>query len=636
MRSKSVVLAALCTTLVLAGCESGSEETQPAAEESGEGWTVLVYSIADTDLEPFLLSDLTELSEVGSQSGLALEAFVDRAADYSSEEFLNLGDWVGAKEMSIEEGSAIELSDLGDVDTGDPAVLSDFITRGFSENPAENYALVLSDHGASWPGVGGDESTGHSMLTLEEISSAVSTGLAGAGIEKLDLLGFDACLMATYETASIMAPLADRMIASQELEPGHGWDYNAFGVLADDPATDVDTLGTAILDGFLAQGQSEGTEAEITLSMIDLTQMPAVDQAVAEFAGALSERAATVAPVIGRERETVLGFGRNPDPEFDTQMADLGMLASQIGVEALDVSDQADQVIRSINDAVVYKVAGSTMGEASGLSVYFPPEAELMNTDYASVSSAGAWGSFLSSYYGAGDAIPAEQLPQFVDDGTGAQYEFGPDGLSLLGTFEQAAADNVASAEVTYGVAQPDGSVLFYGQEPADVAADGSGEVSALYDLTTMVFTDGTDSMTGFLSLSFDQEAAVGTADIPVAYVAPDAVEGEYADVTLSIVFDSETGDIVNETYYALDADAGTYGELTTDPEGLIYPKLLQMLPDGTLDWVASPGVGLYADLPSLGYDFAPMESGTALYVELGITDFGGNSDSLAADVVVP
>ena len=40
----------------------------------------------------------------------------------------------------------------------------------------------------------------------------ISTGLADAGVEKLALLGFDACLMATYEVASTLAPLADRVI----------------------------------------------------------------------------------------------------------------------------------------------------------------------------------------------------------------------------------------------------------------------------------------------------------------------------------------------------------------------------------------------------------------------------------------
>ncbi|MCR5235609.1 MAG: hypothetical protein K6E34_00220 [Lachnospiraceae bacterium] len=35
-----------------------------------------------------------------------------------------------------------------------------------------------------------------------------------------DFIGFDACLMATVETAYMLSPYADYMIASEEFEPG--------------------------------------------------------------------------------------------------------------------------------------------------------------------------------------------------------------------------------------------------------------------------------------------------------------------------------------------------------------------------------------------------------------------------------
>jgi hypothetical protein len=629
MRRWPVVGAGLC--VVVAGCTAESPADGAAA---GEGWTVLVYSIADTDLEPYLLADLAEFAEVGSNENLQIAAMVDRAADYSADPLLGLDDWVGAKYLSVGQGEATELADLGELDTGDPTALSDFIAQGIEDHPAEHYALVISDHGASWPGVGGDESAGHSTLTLDELRSGIGDGLAAAGVDQLDLLGFDACLMATYETASVMAPLADRMIASQELEPGHGWDYGAFQVLADDPATDVDTLGTAIVDGFQAQAEDEGTGADITLSMIDLAQMAAVDEAVATFSAALTERVADVAPVVGRERESVLGFGRDADPTVDTHMADLGLLASQIGAQALDVSDAADTVITAINDAVVHKVAGPAALGASGLSIYFPPTPELLDADYASVESAEAWGEFLASYYGAGDAIPAEEQPAFRNADGLAEFFFDEDGLNLVGTFDLAAADNLASATISYGQVAEDGSVVFFGEEPAEVAEDGSGTALGIYDLTTMTISDGIDTSYAYLTLTVDDEAEVATMDVPLAYYAPG--EDVYQDVTLSITYDPESGDILNETYYSFDPDSGTYGELYADAEGLIVPKLLTVAPDGSRSWEPATDVGLYADLPALQYDFEPLSSGTELYAELTVADFGGNSDSVSAPVVVP
>ncbi len=40
--------------------------------------------------------------------------------------------------------------------------------------------------------------------------------------------------------------------------------------------------------------------------------------------------------------------------------------------------------------------------------------------------------------------------------------------------------------------------------------------------------------------------------------------------------------------------------------------------------------------IESLQYDLSPLESGTELIAQLTVTDFGGNSDSVTAQVTVP
>jgi hypothetical protein len=50
-----------------------------------------------------------------------------------------------------------------------------------------------------------------------------------SGRFKLDIIGFDACLMAMYEVGSTLAPYGRYLLASELLEPGHGWDYSALG-----------------------------------------------------------------------------------------------------------------------------------------------------------------------------------------------------------------------------------------------------------------------------------------------------------------------------------------------------------------------------------------------------------------------
>jgi hypothetical protein len=51
-------------------------------------------------------------------------------------------------------------------------------------------------------------------------------------VPKFALMGFDACLMGNWETLVALNSLTDYVLASEELEPGHGWDWRAWRALA--------------------------------------------------------------------------------------------------------------------------------------------------------------------------------------------------------------------------------------------------------------------------------------------------------------------------------------------------------------------------------------------------------------------
>ena len=633
-RVRTRILAAAATLAIgiaLTGCTADAPES---ADEAGS-WTVLTYEIADTDLEPFMMTDVGEMGDAEpDDEDLTIVSLVDRADGFSDEDVLGLGDWVGAKLLKIDPQGATELEDLGDTNTGDPAVLSKFISDNVAAYPADHYSLIISDHGASWPGVGGDLSSEQDSLSLAEIREGIASGLETAGLDKLDLLGFDACLMATQEVASDLAPLADRMLASQELEPGHGWDYTALNYVTENGGATVDELGSAIIAGFEAQAVEWETDSDITLSLIDLTKMDALDAAIAEFTGQLVDQSAAVAPVVGRTLASTLGFGRSPDPLEDTHMTDLGILAGEIGVDALQVSDAADDVVRALNDAVVDRVAGQATKGATGLSIYFPPQYDYYDAGYDELESDSGWGEFLTAYYTAGDEIPAEEQAQFTADDPDAYFDEA--GLNIAGYFDLAAEDNLAEAWIRYGIVEDDDSISFIGQEPADIADDGSGLASGVYDLTSLVITDGEDSVGAYFDLSADGETETATIDVPMAYYSADDIDGEtYQDALLSLTIGADD-DEFTEMYYAYNEETGNYGELYTEPTGLIVPEVLNVLADGTEEWISTGDSGLYADLPSLDYDLEDLESGTTVYIQLYVVDFGGNVDSVDATVTIP
>jgi hypothetical protein len=638
----SLAVLALLTAPVLAGCGGsddggGDTDSTPVAdvEEPGESWTVLIYSMADTDLEPFMVTDINEAGEIGSTDALHVRAMVDRNPEYGDDPLLDQGSWVGGRIFDLAEPGTTELvEDMGDVNSADPAVLASFIADGIADHPADKYALIISDHGAGWPGIGPDETAGYDTLDLIDLTDGIGAGLEEAGVDQLDLLGFDACLMANYEVASAVAPLARRMVASQELEPGHGWDYRSLGVLAEDPTTDTETFGSAIIDGFEAQAVESGTDAEITLSMIDLTQMAALDEAVDAFSADLGENP-DAAPAVGRAESEVLAFGKNPDPAQDSNLSDLGQLVTAVGDGAEEMSGAADDVNAALESVIVDSVSGPATTGATGLSVYLPPSEDYANPAYTEIADSDPWEDLLVEYFEAGSEIPEEELPEFETADGEPTVTVADDGsLEVEASFADAALDNLTDAVISYGLINGDGSVTYLGEEIADVDPD-TATVYGTYDLTVLTLDDQEDMAYAYLDLDLSDDLAYGYIDIPLTYYAsyaPDLAQ----DALLSAVLEVESGDFVSETLYAYEEETGGYGEVAPDPEGILVPDVLTYTADGEGIWEPTTDVGLYADIPYLLYDFEPLESGTELWVELTATDYGGNTATTGTAITVP
>ena len=89
-------------------------------------------------------------------------------------------------------------------------------------------------------------------ITIDEIKTAVDS--FGT---KLEFIGFDACLMANVETAYALKDGASFLIASEETEPGTGWDYiKILNNLSKDSSQIGSTTGKVIVDSFIASNSS--------------------------------------------------------------------------------------------------------------------------------------------------------------------------------------------------------------------------------------------------------------------------------------------------------------------------------------------------------------------------------------------
>ena len=146
-----------------------------------------------------------------------------------------------------------ELDDLGEVDSGAPETLTDFMVWAMTNYPAKKYALIMSDHGAGWMGGWNDDAPDEgSTLSVDEIDQAIGAALAETGVEQLEFMGFDACLMSQVEALSGIAPYARYAVASEEVEPAMGWAYSKFlGQLADKPKQSGADLAKSIVESYI-------------------------------------------------------------------------------------------------------------------------------------------------------------------------------------------------------------------------------------------------------------------------------------------------------------------------------------------------------------------------------------------------
>ena len=635
-RARHRAAATVLLSLALVGCSSGGgpgDDEAPAPEEGGT-WTVLHYSVADNNLEPAMAGDVNEIGEVGSTGDLQVREYMDRSAEFGEDPVLDQGSWVGGRIFDIAADGSTELvEDLGDVDSSDPQTLADFIAAGFEDLPADHYALIISDHGGQWNGIGQDESAGGGLLTLPDLVDGISAGLEGAGVDKLDLLGFDACLMAGYEVATTMAPLADRMVASQESEPGHGWDYRSLDAAAAG-ATPTE-LGSAIIEGYAAQSVEAGDVDGVTLSMLDLTQMAELDTAVAEFSSALSEEEQAAASV-GRAQTEVQGFGRSPDPTQDQHLSDLGQLAEAVAEDAPDVAEPAEAVAEAMDAVVLETFAGQAREGSTGLSIYLPPTVELYSPEYETVETSESWNGFLGDYYGVGEDLSSDVIAAFTQ--AEPDVEIGKDGtVTLTAAYDPAAQENLTEATISYAYYEPDGTVSYFGEEAAELGTAEDPTALGTYDFTELQMSDGVDTVTAYVDLGVDLDSGTATIDVPMSYYPPQGRRyGPAEDVLLSLVIDYEAGEISTETYYSFDPETSTYGEAQLDPEGLISPEVANYDAQGNEVWYATSDVGLYADLENITYEFVPLASGTELQMDLALYDFGGNVSYSTTSVVVP
>lgn len=406
----TVVVTVACVLSVAACDDEAVSDVVDAVEaaDSDETWAVWWY-LCGSDLESedgAASADIYELLDADFSPNVQVVIETGGAAAWEDSD-------VGADSIQrwvvTEDGMEL-VDEQAQANMGDESTLAGFLSFCAENYSADHVAVILWNHGGGTAGgVAYDENYDYDSLSLTEIHDAFGQVFELSETEPpIELVGFDACLMASVDTAAAMDDVASYLVASEEMEPGCGWQYAAIvNGLSKNTGMDGAALGRLICDGFYAGCEEEWEDDEATLSVTDLSKLPALvaayDAAGVEALSYVREDSSYYAE-FARVAEASENYGGNTPSAGYGNMVDLGDLLRTGGEDLLPQTYQA--VLDALDEVVVYKVAGSYREESTGLSVYHPYDGG--SDSYAAYAAEAASDAF-EEFYDSGleEALPA-------------------------------------------------------------------------------------------------------------------------------------------------------------------------------------------------------------------------------------
>lgn len=380
---------------------AGLANSYDLAVAQAKQWTFMVYLDGDNNLEEFAVADLNEMEAAGSDANINIVVQLDRIPRYDSSN----GDWTTCKRFYVTRDPggynstivSTELADLGECNMGDPNTLIDFVNWVKANYPAQHYALVLWDHGGGWKilqarlpkGVIFDD-TDSDYITTPELRSAMQSIYSSYGT-KIDIVGFDACLMGMAEIDYELAPYAQYRVGSEQTEPVEGWDYVAsLGWLVSNPTATPQALASRIVSDYGAFYGPGQTQSAVDLNTI---KTPTLASDLNTLATNLMSNMPNYRPGVEAARNNVKEYS-------DRDYIDLYHFAQLIydNINDPTIRANAQAVMNAVSSGVVANHGGTN---DHGISIYFPHNCSDYRPNYDTdvlLSVDTNWNDFLKTY----------------------------------------------------------------------------------------------------------------------------------------------------------------------------------------------------------------------------------------------
>ncbi len=394
---------------------------------SAAKWTFIVYIAGDNSLDTSLKGDqlkrdINKMEVAANSTDVNIIVLADKNGDGNTYlyKIQNDTDTFTINTPTITIANLLPSATTNELNTGDHATLVVFSTWTIANYPAENYCLVVWNHGGGWwpkspklkKGIAWDDTTDdNDYLTTAELGNALSTIKTYLG-KNIDIIGLDACLMAQIEIAYQIKDSANYMVASEENE--YGWPYD--GILTElvsNPNYDPKTFSQKIVDIWDKAYSDEAVSYfssvldKRTASAVDLSKIGELAAAIDNFAYQLISTKKTIPLYL--TRDAVDYYGESSNVQYGgIDIYDLAYIIEQNpDLDSASLRNSASNVMDSINDCVLANRVGSTHKNSHGLSINFPktkddweiwnnPDGNYENLSFCQATN---WDEFLADYY---------------------------------------------------------------------------------------------------------------------------------------------------------------------------------------------------------------------------------------------
>lgn len=379
----------------------GSQLEPYQVELAGVTHVVIEIFGGDNNLSSFVIEDLQEMAS-GNRGSFAVIALTDFESESAS-----------VKVLTPTEGLRT-IESLGEIDTGDPETLAVFLARALiTTNSIPHKAIGFWDHGsgvfdefdpdeiylerrlrfvprhlrsrshaarrlfvspsrfAAEPRMRAmlHDDTNGGVLTNHEAHGVMTSafGMAGMTGARIDLVFSDTCLNGMVEVLDQFREFADVVVASEDLEPGDGWDYHEwFRRMSENPPESGIQWGRQAVEAFEAGYLGKTHQYPCTLGAFrtdsDLTE--SMKELVVQLGKCENE---------GMTWLKIAALDSQSFAQHDTfDIYDFTLRLKEICTSD-DVGQACDKVLYSFNNALVHSIAlGDSVKNSYGLGFWFP------------------------------------------------------------------------------------------------------------------------------------------------------------------------------------------------------------------------------------------------------------------------